>query len=639
MSAFRHALCAPAALLLAALPALGQTHAGVYHVAGDEPGRGRFNGEVELRWDGQGYAFTRVIEYSSWRHQGRPVSTAWSGRARDVGAGVEVDLLLDRMGWLAEAPGLPPRTPADGLPMSVRGAFTPSAGALVGAFVGQGAPFVDPTETWTWTSAAGARARWRSQREVRPTHRPPSRLEKTLLFALYRSFHRTPWVSPYVGRAEFQQGVQSAVFDATDQDLLRQRPDLLRVVQQVVDPLALEEARVKADALGRALRTKAEAADLEVPQRFVDASGALLHRVGAAPVDDNDGCLWTGVYALTQAVRHEVTGEPAAQQNVERTVRALHAHMAITGSPTEFARTLREARGPGAPWHAGSGPYAHLEWKQGGNNDMFKGLLLGGVAADEALGGQAHAALRAEYARALAAIADHHPVAKGSWLKTGNQVMVRGVIALLDRSSTARDRYRSKARNPLHLLYTGLAGGGLEYLGQADWSGTHLELTSMTVQHRVADRLGEGLHRRAVELGLRRSALRLAPVRRSLHALIAAAYGGLPAADAADAVQALRELPFPRAEGYAMRPALRADFCAAPYPTLPWKRDWTTNQGRSHGLVMPPFYEQPAGNYVWKDVPYPSTTGQGASATSHHSADYLVAYWMARKAGLIGPQD
>lgn len=627
-------------LALATAPAWAQAHAGVYDVAGSEAGRGAFAGQVELRWDGQGYAFTRDVEYSAWTHQGRPVSSAWSGRARDAGGGgLVVDVLLDRMGWIAEVPGLPPRTAADGAPMAVRGTFAPATGRLSGTFVGQGAPFVDPAESWTRAGAPGALPRWRDERERRPTHRDPSWLERRLLFALYGSFHRLPWVAPYAGRPEFQRGVHFAVFDRTDQDLLRRRPDLLRVVQRVVDPLTLEEAKVKADALGRALRTKAEAADLELPRRYMDASGALQHLAGATPIEDNDGCLWTGVYALTQAVRHGLTQEPAAAQNVERTVRGLLGHMAITGSPTEFARTLRAARGAGGRWHAGSGVYAGVEWKDGGNNDMFKGLLLGGVAAHEALAGPAHAGLRAGYARALEGLADHHPVAQGNWHKTGNPVMVRGVIALLSGSSAARDAYRRKARNPLHLLYSALGGGGLMHLGQADWSGTHLELTSMTVQQRVAEHLGDRTHAWAVNTGLRRAAARLTPVRRGLHALVAAAYAGLPAASAADAVQLLRELPFPRAEAYGIQPELRVDYCASPYPTLPWKNDWTTNQGRSKGLVMPPFYELNPGNYVWKDAPYTAGRASGPSTVRHHSADYLIAYWMARKAGLITPTD
>lgn len=475
-------------LALATAPAWAQAHAGVYDVAGSEAGRGAFAGQVELRWDGQGYAFTRDVEYSAWTHQGRPVSSAWSGRARDAGGGgLVVDVLLDRMGWIAEVPGLPPRTAADGAPMAVRGTFAPATGRLSGTFVGQGAPFVDPAESWTRAGAPGALPRWRDERERRPTHRDPSWLERRLLFALYGSFHRLPWVAPYAGRPEFQRGVHFAVFDRTDQDLLRRRPDLLRVVQRVVDPLTLEEAKVKADALGRALRTKAEAADLELPRRYMDASGALQHLAGATPIEDNDGCLWTGVYALTQAVRHGLTQEPAAAQNVERTVRGLLGHMAITGSPTEFARTLRAARGAGGRWHAGSGVYAGVEWKDGGNNDMFKGLLLGGVAAHEALAGPAHAGLRAGYARALEGLADHHPVAQGNWHKTGNPVMVRGVIALLSGSSAARDAYRRKARNPLHLLYSALGGGGLMHLGQ----------------QRPSGRRDEGLARRG-EVGLER---------------------------------------------------------------------------------------------------------------------------------------
>lgn len=632
-----------AALLAVALTggsARAQAHAGVYRVAGDEPGRGAFTGDVELRWNGSGYDFTRVIELTTWRHQGRPVSTAWSGHARDVAGGVEVGLALDRMNWITAAPGLAPRTAADGRHMLVRGALTATrAGSLAGRFFGQGAPFVDPTETWTRIAAPGATPRWSRTRTFHLAHRPPSQRELQLQFLLYSSFHRTPWVSPFVARPEFQAGQTFTIVDDTDQALLRQRPDLLRVVQGVVDPISLEESLVKANALGRALRTKAEAADLEIPQRYVDPSGALQHLDGTTPVGDGDGCLWTGVYALTQAMRHGVTGEPAALQNVERTVRALHSHMLITGRPDEFARTLRAAQGAGGNWHAGTGAFAGVEWLSSGNNDMFKGLLLGAVAAREALNGPAHATLRADYATSLRALMQHHPVAKGSWIKAGNAIMVRGAIAVLDGTSISRDDYVKKARNPLQLLYTALAGGGLTWLGQADWSGTHLELTSMLVQQRVATHLNEPLSRWACDTGLRRSAQRLAPTRRSLHALAAAAFANLPAAQAADAVQALREQPFPRAEGYSVDATLRADFCPSPFPNLPWKRDWTTDRGRSKGLLIRPFYEQHLGNYTWKDNPYEQNGARGSGTIRHHSADFLVGYWLARRAGLIGVND
>lgn len=636
----RPTLLAAMALVGLAELAQAQALAGVYRVDGTEPTRGTFTGTVELRWTGAAYSFSREVEFTTYRHQGRPVSTAWGGIARDRAGGVDVELSLDRMGWIAEVPGLPPRTAADGVPMAVRGTFTAGGGgALAGSFTGQGPPFDAPSETWTRTGPPAATPAWKSERLLLPAHRPPTAAERRWIFSLFATFHATAWVAPYASRPEFLAAQCFATFDRTDQDLHRRRPDLLRVVNRLVDPIALEEAKVKANALGRALRTKAEAADLEVPQRFTDPSGAVqLALTSGAAYPDGDGCLWTGVYALSQALRAEVTQDPAAVANVERTVRALWAHMAITGRPDEFARTLRAAQGPGGSWQAGTGAFAGTEWLAGGNNDMFKGLILGAVSAHAALNDPAHAALRADYAQALAALAQHHPVAKGG-RRSGNAVMVRGSIALLDGTSASRDEYRRKARNPLHLLSTVVLGGGLTYLGQADWSGTHLNLTGLLSEQRMAAGLSEPLHRWAVETAMRRAAVRLAPVRRSLHALAAAAHAGLPHAEAQDGVQALRELPFPRAEGYGVRPALRGDFCLGPMPNLPWKFDWTRDPGRARGIVMPALFEQDHGNYLWKNVPYESHEARGTHGMVHPSTDYLIAYWLARKAGLIGPAD
>ncbi len=188
MSRLASTLCFLAAIL-AAPAALGQGREGIYGVTGTQPGKGAFTGRVELRWSGAGYSFIREVEFSSFRHAGRPVSTVWTGQARDVGTAVEVSLQLERMGFARSAPGLSARTTADGAPMAVLGRFVPAGNGLSGAYRGQGAPFAEPQETWAYQAPPGAAPIWRSERQLVPSHRSPSSLEKQILWAVFSPYH------------------------------------------------------------------------------------------------------------------------------------------------------------------------------------------------------------------------------------------------------------------------------------------------------------------------------------------------------------------------------------------------------------------------------------------------------------------
>ncbi|RMG15671.1 MAG: hypothetical protein D6731_07915 [Planctomycetota bacterium] len=634
-----------AAFVLAAFcaaPALGQGLAGVYRVDGSEPGRGAYRGRAELRWTGSGYAFVREVEYASYRYRGRPVSTVWRGVARDRGSGALLEIELDRMGWASAAPGISLRRgPADARPLRVVGDLRPQGAVLRVSYRGPGAPFVDRAEDWRLLGAPGPRPIWSPDRRLVPLHRVPTPLEKRLLFLLFRSFHDLPWVRPYVARPEFRAAVHYALEDRTDFALHRRRPDLLRVEGRILDDLALEEAAVKAAAFGPTLLEKARRADAEVPARFLDPSGALAVRDAAGGLQaDGDGALWTGAYAYAQRLRWQVTGDLAARDLLERAAGSLRVCMEITGRSDTFARTVRTARGLplGSLWAAGQGPYAGLEWLRGGNNDMFSGIVLGGLAVAEGL--PAGHPLRTNYGRSMRDLVASSPVVRRHRGLAVNELMGSGVVSLLLGPGPERQRYEQLARNPFQLIYNAAVEGGLFYQGIADWSGTHLAVVSLIVQLRLAEHHGQNLVRRANQLGLRRAARRLGRARRTLHILAAAGLAGLPAGGpvrAEDAIWDLRELPVPRSR-LTEHHLLRADVSLGPYPVLPWKFDWRTSRNRASGLVVPPLFETFSWNYVWKDSPFPQIDAFGTS-WEYNSADYLFAYWLGRATGVIDPTD
>lgn len=613
---------------------------GVYRVVGVDPVRGPYEGQAELRWEGSDYAFVREIEYTSYRHQGRPLSLVWTGRGQDQpGGGVELSLSLRRMGFAAEAEGIPTaRSAADGQPMRVVGRFAPQASAgLQGSYQGQGAPFTDPAEDWTYLRGPGAGPIWALERTLEPSHSAPSRTTKFLLFALFHDFHRTAWIAPYAGRADFQAAVHSFAHDTTDFALHRARPDLLRVIDALTDELNLHEAKVKADAFGKTLALKASEADADVPARFLEpAAGCLVERTSAGGVEDaNDGNLWTGAYCYAQALRYATTQEPDARDNMLRTARALDTMMRISGRGDEFARTIRSAgqRPLGTKWQPGRGQFAHLEWKIGGNNDMWKGLLLGGLALLEGPG----QALRQDYGSALASLARTHDVTKGS-RRVGNRLITWGTVAALTGDPQAASEYRKHARNPFQAAYDVALGGGFHYKGIADWSGTHLNIVGLTLSARLAEHNNYWLAKPISRLALQRAAASTAKIRRSLHMIVAASLAPRASLDPSDAIWALRELPQPRSR-VAVGATFHDSFSASPVPSLPWKRDWTTNQGRARGIVAPPLWEEPQGAYAWKNNPFPQVVAGGVRSLDNAAGGYLLAYWFGRRYGVISPTE
>jgi hypothetical protein len=628
-------------LVGAGAEAQAQGRQGVYQVVGHDVQRGAYRGRVELRWSGADYAFLREVEYTAFAHSGRPVSTVWSGRAVDTPQGLSVLVSLDRMGWASRGAGIT-RTAADGVPLVVSGAFTvPPGGAdLAGSYPAQGAGFAARNEAWTYAGPTGVQPIWLDERRVIPTHDPQGAVTRRLMDLLFSPFHATTWVQPYVGRSEFQAGVHFFVHDRTDFSLHQARPDLLRVIGRLVDPLSLAEAAVKADAFGKTLVQKAVEADRDLPGRYLDA-GFLSGRLpGGGFMADGDSAEWTGNYAWSQALRYRTTGEPAALANLEHVLQALVDCVDIVGQPGEFGRALRQVTGPaplGPLWHRGQGRFAGVEWLEGGNNDMLKGYLAAGVGALDALP-PGHR-LQGELARVLAQLADHSPVVQDGKF---NELMCNGVVSAVQGPGRHRDRYRHISRNPFLQLYTVAIAAGFHYQGISDWSGAQLELTTLMIMTRLAEHHGARWVGLVNRLGIRRAARRQARARRPIHVIAAAGLAALPRPwapyDPDDAVWVLREMPYPRPLLDQQR-SLRADWCLSRWPELFWKFDWIQARNRAQGHVGAALFEENLSNYWWKNNPFGGLAGNGGGGVDWSPGDYLLAYWLARAYGVIGPND
>tara|TARA_R110002072_G_scaffold30128_1_gene94499 strand:- start:3415 stop:5283 length:1869 start_codon:yes stop_codon:yes gene_type:complete len=612
---------------------------GVYAVSGTDPVRGAYSGQVELRWEGSDYSFVREVEYTSYRHQGRPVSLVWSGRAVDGPAsGLRIDLSLQRMNFAGEAEGIAPRTAADGIPMTVQADFAPQgAQAFSGTYRGQGAPFTDPSEHWSYDHPPYVDPIWQLERTTQDSHSAPNRLTKLGLQILFRTYYSTPWIAPYTSHPDFQSWVHRFVYDRTDFALHRARPDLLRLIDTLVDDLNLHEAEIKANAFGKTLAQKAAEADLEVPQTFLEPNaGCLISRSASGAVhDEHDGTLWTGTYCYSQALRYETTQDPAARDNMIRSATSLYTMLKISGRGDDFARTIRTAgqRPLGTTWRPGVAPYTNLEWKIGGNNDMWKGFLLAGLALHDGPG----QSMRADFGAALQTLAQTHDVMKGS-RRGGNRLITWGTVAALTGDAAAKSEYRKEARNPYLTAFNVAMGGGFHFKGVTDWSGTHLNIVGLLLSRRLAVIHNYWIAKPTTRLALQRAAKGLAKTRRSLHMIVAAGIAPSSSLDTSDAIWAMRELPMPRSQ-IAVGLTHLPSFSASPIPNLPWKQDWATNQGRARGMEAPPLWVIPQNSYAWKNTPFPRVVSGGRYTALNASSDLLLAYWFGRRYGVISPTD
>ncbi|MBZ0253360.1 MAG: hypothetical protein K8I02_08480, partial [Candidatus Methylomirabilis sp.] len=470
------------------------------------------------------------------------------------------------------------------------------------------------------------------------------------LFDFFETFYALPEVAPFTGDPRFQRAVHSMVEERTDFDYYRANPGRLRVVDKVVDGISLAETQVRADAFRAAFDAKRDHYQAET-EKLVLAHGMLASSLAAdytGEDPDGDGALWTGVYCWTQAARWKATGDPAALDEVRRTLRGILTLMDITGDPKRFARTLRLAGPPiTGNWVRGTGAFAAYDWLAGGNNDMSKGLLLGMVAGWDAL--PEGDPLRDEIPAHALALLDLCEFLRVRPEECGGgdsdlpfPSLNPGIAELIAGIANDRADLVAAGLEWLHdeylYLYPGLGGGPFYVYGISDWSGNHLTLATNLSLLWALERAGDAelLARWKRSTGIAYEQLRT--LESPLHAAFGLRYAGFESAsqevEALDqALWGLRSFPFPK-HPWRVDHRIRDDFVLSPWPSLPWKFDWETNPGRQQSLVGFPMVESSVDGFRWNGSPYSIADGP-LGDRRYPGADYLFLYWLAREAGII----
>jgi hypothetical protein len=513
-------------------------------------------------------------------------------------------------------------------------------GGLAGRFSGLG---ISATETWSSPVPSGQLPIFMKQVFELPTHGPIPADRRDSLFLTFSSFHAQPEVQPYVNRLEFQNPVHTSVVDFTDFNFYQQRPRALRVVDKVIDPISLQETLARADAYKWSLAGKAAFYDQDVARVSIDpVTGMLFEFVlqGVGGYPSHDSALWTGTYVASQAYRYRVTRSPEAMANLIRSVQGLMTLMEITGDRRTFARTLRAATGnPPPPWYPGTGLYSALEWKEGGNNDMFKGVMFG----------LAHAhALLCEYPTGndqlcarirfnVTQIADILSVAQPSGQ---NRLAAQWLAAYVTRNFS----YLLRATAEWTVQAPILSQGNVTVVyqdGIADWSGTHLAFVEYMMFSLLAERYPlPGIDAGStLRHGIENIYEQFARLWMGLWSVPFAKLGTAPHDDAAwIAGWRLREVPAPQTQ-MNVDHRLQSDFVMSPFPISPWKQDWAQpGTDRTQSLRAYPLFESMTYTvYDWKEPPFLYKVN--STGLSYPGADYLIAYWLGRYLGVFTQVD
>lgn len=607
---------------------------GVWTLSGKDA-RGAYHGQAEVRADG---TFVRAIQYDGVKVEGgRDLHWAFIGKAKgDDAKEMSLDVTLENRGFITERENVK-RTAADA-PIAVKGTvkFDAAKGQATATYSGTN---VSGEETWEKKTASGTNPIVVVDRTVVAAHDPPSALEKAGFDSTYGSYRELPAVKPYVNRAEFKAAIHGHIVDKTDYEFYRANPNALRVINKSVDAISLGEALSRANAYRKSLAEKAAGFDAEVETEFLDASTGMLLD-GAPPGTPRDvhmsAALWTGIYAASQIYRWQVTGDAKVKANVLKTLDGILKLQEVTGNWKEFARAIRPKRANTAlPWRPGAGALSNLEWMEGGNNDMMKGLYIAYALGHDALCKSNPTGVEANLCARIRVnskhLADDINVDRGT-----DELDSTWLTAVVSNDMFTKVQYQGKAEGAWAIYKTPIEQNTQLYAqGTADWSGLNLGFVGnlfKTILAQSYDVGGNGkvTYTKVIEdswSGLRKQRL-------PLWNLLQGAYGTTkdPAA-IDDALWRLREMPFPKSE-HVVDHRISPDFCMSPYPSLPWKNDWTTTD-RTQALRSVPLFEDAHDIYRFRlEMKY-----SGDSRARAPAADYLIGYWFGRKFNLIKATD
>jgi len=468
--------------------------------------------------------------------------------------------------------------------------------------------------------------------------------------SIFRWYQReNPDLRPFQGHPEYLSRSHFAVYDDADFEFYQKNKSSLVIYNKSHDVHSETEAYLKFQAYRYSLEEKVHKFDQEVANEFINSLGIYSLRVGPYWFGEVDAALWTGMYLMSQSMRHSVTGEIQALENMKRALRGLFLLMDVPQDSREFARSVSpvsENHVTAGNWQQGTGPYANIKWLPGGNNDMMRGLIIGFLSAYRSL--PQNDELRRELEQKMFRLIE----LRLSQKSTGsNRMFALGFRALITGNEQDYVDYINEyIANPQLQDFFGL-GHGFLFEGIADWSGVHLSAVGTISQILLARELSRVFNYPVYEWSsgeareTRSSAKMIAReqtenlwrqyetfrhARRDFLCIFAHNARGMRVPQ--ECLRGLHEILYEVPAGsLAFDNRLRSGFVMSPSPRLPWKSvgsqrkpfDFHEQANRAY-----PFVEGLAftSNYLWKEEGFP-IHGSKSEGLKMPRVDYLWSYW------------
>lgn len=629
---------------------------GIYRIKGHHKTRGAYQGELELRNNGNEKTIIKIITYQNFKFQNLDVQEVWTGKASQEDKILIANFSLKKADYIVRLNQLK-RDPEDfKTPLTV--VTTYNNLRSVGEYSEQ-LHFVGPLTKLPL---------WKNERVnlLARGDKIPTWLKPFIKISTTRSgFDKDPYVQSFKDRPEFKEISPYIVFDPTDYEFYQKNPKALRVVNKVIDNISMTEAISRRNAYAYSLKEKADIYEENMHEKHLPHESGVIttakldHHQKLLEIEpDFSGGLWSGLYAGSQAMRYLSTQDSEALNNFKRVLKGMYILIDITGDTHHFARSIA----PFDPsytdkgykdhlWTRGRGEYSHLMYLLEGNNDMFKGIT--------------HSLMWATYIipetdtvtwDMMKKMARQMLDLKIIKDKKQNQPSVIGLAAIILKDEKLERKFRRLFKDP-SIMLGGFSFDTTFYVrGSADWSGINLGVAGAITEIMVADKLGAHAISRQVSERLMDSWVTYESSKRALVTVAAHAFAfkkGVLGDNFKDlknrdekwkegmdhAKWTLRSVPAVRPiEHIEIDHSLKPDWCISPVPKLFWKGYKGTPPPSSYfyqGLYDYPIFEGEIyqSNYLWKSGAF-GYKGTSQKNIEYSGADYLYLYWLSQYAQL-----
>jgi hypothetical protein len=602
--------------LFLATPAFASTF---YSITGNHADRGSFHGLLEIRENG---SVIRVVEYDK-PSQGLKVQEVWTGAW--VNNLFEFNVSMSSFIYKADDYQLP-------LAQATQKSTIRIAAAGTSSYVGvDGRPV---QETVSGPVAADPRFLSNEQTSLRDVSNggPPLLVRPLVKIAKNKiGWNHDAFVQKMDSKPGCEDKKAKSVEDFTDQYFLSQNKDVVRVYNEVANPLSIAEGQYRRAAFVNSVPQKIAFAEKNMDQHInrlgmnvytnQNGDGTL------STVVDGDSALWTGEYVAYLSSSYLRSPKPDTLAKIKKSANAIMTLIEVFQNEGEFARTLedyKEGEALEGHWAVVNTSLGKIKAMRGGNNDMYKGVIIGLLAARSAVPSS-----DTEFHQRLAGVSRMILNLKVAAKSGDNRNLALALASLANNDGNLKSQFLNQlSKGDIGDLFD----GGFYWNGISDYSGINLGMVEIYTLYLVGQQMQAPEVLQKAQDKVNKFKKEFAPLKHALVNMVAAKIN--PANISVDeknsANQTLASIPYPRpAISVAYDHSERKEFCLSPMPA----RFWKAYSGKTYptpyyyqSLTTFPEYQSAgiSSNYSWKDA-YFEFKGEWSKTLTSSPVDLLFA--------------